>query len=171
MKKSARNARQRITPFLWFDDQAEHIASGTLAARFYAVMNLKIELVKPYRELLAVLFAASLNPQSKIGVLGNTTTMVRYSVLNVFAKVVKDASDAPYAALTEPMAALLYTAHLLILLFWLSDRSEDGKPTIKLLLFSHDTLGLINRFLRFPPFAKSLLRLAQIVQPLLNMGL
>lgn len=29
MKKSARNARQRVTPFLWFDDQAEQ------AAKFY----------------------------------------------------------------------------------------------------------------------------------------
>src|SRR5262249_51566661 len=153
------------------DEQAEGLTSGTLATRFYAVMNLKIELVKPYRELVTALFAAALNPHSKIAVLGNDTTMVRHSVLNVFAQVVSDASDAPGQALAEPLAVLLYMAHLLILLFWLNDRSEDGQTTSELLAFARDTLGLINRFLRLPPFSRSLLRLAEIVQPFLNIGL
>jgi AcrR family transcriptional regulator len=143
--------------------QVETLAPGTLVDRYYQTMLNKLEQVTPYRETLSALFSAAMNPHSVIAVLGAGTSAIRDQMTNVIKVAVLGATDAPKEPQATHLASLLYSLHLLILLFWLYDRTPDQKATYELVKFMRDTLALVRPFLMLPPVAKSLTRLAGII--------
>lgn len=64
------------------------------------------------------------------------------------------------------MATLFYAAHLLIVLFWIQDRSAGQERTHALLQFGREMLGRLRPLLGLPPVARPLARLAGIVGPM-----
>ena len=107
--------------------RAAALAPGGVAERFRALMLGKLELVGPYRESFAGLFAKMLDPRTNIGVLSQQTELVRLRAQSAFAKVVYGADDAPEAA--KQLTQGLYAAHLAILLIWSQDRTADLQST------------------------------------------
>jgi AcrR family transcriptional regulator len=143
--------------------QAEMLPPGTIAERFYHTMIHKLEQVTPYRETLGALFGAAMNPKSDIAVLGDNTATIRKRMTNVFQIASAGATDAPKEPQASQMARLLFSVHLLILLFWLYDRTPGQRATDDLVKFVRDTMMLARPFLVLPPAARSLERLAAIV--------
>jgi AcrR family transcriptional regulator len=136
-----------------------------LAERFVAIMQRKLERLAPYRTILGVLFSAGPTAQFGIAVLSERTADTRRLVGALFLAVVQGASDAPSAPQNRDLATVLYAAHLLLILFWLHDRSEQNRATHELLGMARPLLALTRRLLRLPPIAQILARFAQTIAP------
>jgi AcrR family transcriptional regulator len=78
------------------------LPTGTVAERFHAAMAIKFDLVAPYRDALAALAAALLDPRHELGVLNPQTEVVRNRVRGVFDAVIQGASDRPAAGPAVP---------------------------------------------------------------------
>lgn len=140
-----------------------------LAARFVAAMTLKLELVGPHRDAFGALFASALDPSSRVAVLGEAASEVRARVLGAFETVIAEADDAP-AGRAADVAAVLYAAHLAILLFWMHDRTPGARATKQLLALSRDALSFASPALAIPTFADALSRLALALRPVFEGG-
>ncbi len=152
------------------EEQVRTLPRASLAERFYRAMLAQLTLLAPYRELSGPMFGSALNPQSGVGVFGESTADVRRQVENVFAMVVTRATDAPRKSQAGHLATVLYGAHLALVLFWLLDRSPDTRATYELLAFTRDMLAMVRPILVLPPIVKALARLARIIGPVLGYG-
>ncbi len=147
---------------------AGELPPGTIADRFARAMQIKLALVAPHRAPLGALFAATLTPSSGIAVFGAGTGDVRARVEAVFHLVVSGAADALRGRQAEDLATVLYAGHLALLLFSFHDRTPDGRATREVVAFARDTLALVRPFLRLPPVARALARLARALRPVIG---
>lgn len=145
--------------------QVQVLPKGSIADRFEWIMRNKLARLVPYRTAFGALFGAALTPQSDVAVLGSRTSEIRERVSNIFLQVVTGASDAPRPQQARDLGMVLYAAHLLLILFWLHDRSPESRATDELLTLSRDMLARIRPILRLPPIAKTLARFAQAIRP------
>ena len=151
------------------DAEVAALPARPLAVRFAAAMEANFRHLTPHRETLGALFIAGLAPDSPVAVLGDGVSGIPFyglRVWNIFLTVCTGASDAPKRAQAEQMATLFYSAHLLMILFWLQDRSEGQARTQELLGFAQEMIGRLRPVLGLPPVAKPLARLAQIIGPM-----
>ena len=146
-----------------FAADVEHLVPASIAEQFEQSMLAKLQLIMPYREALSALFGAAMNPKSGIGVLADTTADIRASVRSVYARLLAQATDAPRKDQVEQLATVLYGAHLLIILFWLYDRTPDSWATRDVIALGREILALIRPFLVLPPVSRALARLARAV--------
>ncbi len=138
---------------------------ASIADMFRTAMKVKLEQITPFRDSTSALFSAMMNPGSKVAVLGDSTADIRADSMQAFTLLVRNATDSPRERQAEQIAALLYSAHLLVILFWLYDRTPECAATAELLDFAHDTLALLRPVLMLPPVSRSLARLTQILEP------
>lgn len=149
-----------------FAIEAAALPPGPLARRFGAAMEAHLGRLGQHRETMGALFAAGLAPDSEVAVLGDRVAGTRTRIWGIFWQVVEGASDAPKRGQAEALTTLLYAAHLLLVLFWLQDRSVGQAKTRELLGFAQETLGRLRPVLGLPPVAKPLAKLAGILGPM-----
>jgi pyoverdine/dityrosine biosynthesis protein Dit1 len=137
-----------------------------VANRFRKLMLAKLELVGPYREAFAGLFAKMLDPRANIGVLSKQTELVRLRARAAFAKVVHGADDAPDAA--TQLIQGLYAAHLALLLIWSQDQTPDSKSTHAALEMVCKLAALVCRFRWTSISASMLASIGAICGPLID---
>jgi AcrR family transcriptional regulator len=142
---------------------AHTLPFGTLADRYHALMQHKMAQVKPHRAALAAMFGAVMRPDVEVSVWGNRPLEGRDHMLEAFTLIVKDASDKPQEPLASSMGMLFYCFHLLLLLFWLYDRTPEAQATMKLLTFMQEALKLVRPMLLMPLIAKAMMKLAAIL--------
>jgi hypothetical protein len=126
-------------------------------------MQAHLALMTPYRETLAALFGAALNPRSSVAVFGEQVAHIRRQSRNIIAAVATGAMDAPHAKQINDVATILYGLQLILVLFWLQDRSEGQTTTRNALTFVRDALTMLRPMLRIPPISTMLTRLASIL--------
>src|SRR6185503_12407231 len=68
--------------------RVSELPDGSVAERFRSIMLAKLSLVAPYREALAALLAALLNPKHELSVLSTESGIIRSRVMGVFSAVV-----------------------------------------------------------------------------------
>lgn len=136
---------------------------GTMADRYHALMQHKMTQVQPYRAALAAMFGAMMRPDVEMSVWGKRTTEGRDTMLEVFNHLVQDATDKPSQPLANSLATLMYCFHLLLLLFWLYDKSAENRSTLMLLEFIHESLKLFRPMLLMPLISKTAVKLASIL--------
>lgn len=127
------------------EERLPDLPEGSLAQRFQTVMDWKIELLGPHRELLQRLLKEMENDEEEIGVFSAVTEPIRARVTGVFATVAcgaKAATDSP-AELTR----LLYRLHLGLTWIWVK------QPTLYqgLLKASQAMLALSSPLLPYQP--------------------
>ena len=149
--------------------EAMLLPAGPLSARFTAAMQADIKRLTPYRSAVGALFGAAFSPESEVSLLGEKAAPGRQIVQAAFAAVVIDATDVSSSQLREDLGKLLYAIHLLMVLYWLQDRTRDQKATQEMIGFAGQTLGRLRLFLRLPgiprllsDFAK---RVAVVTEP------
>jgi AcrR family transcriptional regulator len=150
------------------DEVAQLPAQGKLADRVEQIMRADLKRCAPYRDAFAALAGVGLLPDSEAAVLGKQTAPIRERVWRVFYLVVTGASDRLTGKVAEDVATLLYAAHLLLILFWLQDRTDSQKATSELLTLAGDVLARYRFLLRIPQVAQTLSRFAAILTPLLR---
>ena len=146
--------------------RAAALAPGGVAERFRALMMAKLELVGPYREAFAGLFAKMLDPRTAIGVLSNQTELVRVRTRAAFAKAVCEADNAPDSS--EELTQGLYAAHLALLLIWSQDRTPESKSTLAALELVCKLTDLACRFRWMPQSDTMLKSIGAIAGPLVD---
>ncbi len=148
------------------EKEVSRLPAGPMAARFVQAIEADLRGLAPHRVTMGALFSAGLAPNSEVAVLGDRVAGIRSRVCGIFGTVISGATDAPKPAQAAHLATLFYAAHLLIVLFWLQDRSTGQAKTAELLRFARETLGRLRPLLGLPPVAKPLARLAGIVGPM-----
>ena len=142
------------------------LSSGPLSQRLVSALRQHLKHLSPYREALAALFGAALQPDSEVAVLGPATDGIRQRVRAIYRQLLQDSRDAPPATQLEDVTTLCYALHLNLILFWLQDRSPQQRRTDELLEFLQGTLGSLRLALKLPPVARGAARLANILSPM-----
>jgi len=112
-----------------------------VAARFAFLMQQKLELLRPHRRALSGLVAAALDPEDALGVLSPQSSAVRQHVLQVVRDDVIEFVDVNEETRAS-LAATFYMLHLLVILFWVHDKSEGQSRT-------DDVVDLLTRGIRW----------------------
>ena len=158
-----------------FSEESEQyiyqMPGAPLADRFYQAMEYKFGQLRPYREMMGAMFGAMMNPNSGVAILGSSTGDIRDRSLDAFKLIVTGAKDAPREPAATHLATLFYSGHLLMILFWLYDRTPEQRATYELLRVTRDTLRLVRPALVLPPIARTLARLASILEPVFAGGI
>src|SRR5215510_13113426 len=137
------------------------LPEGDVATRFRALMLIKLELVTPYREVLASLLATLLDPRHELGALSQHTEIIRSRVMGAFSVVVLGARDAKKTRIPEVVRSL-YAMHLALMLLWTQDRAPNSAATCTAIDFICDLLSISGRLAWLPNADKTLGKLEQI---------
>lgn len=148
-----------------FAGQMAHMDEGPVAERLRWALQDRLAQLESYHDVLAALFGAAMRPDATAWPGAHADPM-----LDACRIIVAEAVDAPARAQVESVASLCYTLHLLVLLFWLYDRTPDRRATHSLLDFLRDTLRLARPALALPPVSRSLRRLTTIILPVFGGG-
>jgi pyoverdine/dityrosine biosynthesis protein Dit1/AcrR family transcriptional regulator len=105
---------------------------GTVADRFRAAVEKKLELVASHRATLLAVAGKALDPAARANVLGPATEVVRSKVAGVFWLAVVGATDAPPGADAARLARMLYGVHLLLILIALQGDAKATQGAIDL---------------------------------------
>ena len=150
------------------ETQIVQLPESSLAERFEQTMQAQFTLMIPHRDLLSTLFGAALNPRSSVAVFGERTSDIRQHTHNIFVIVAQGAKNAPRASQLEDVATILYGLHMLLILFWLQDRSQEQNRTWEALNLARDLLALLRPLLGLPPVSLFLARVANVIGPMLG---
>jgi AcrR family transcriptional regulator len=143
-----------------FIHQVPSLSQGKIAQRFTVAMNAKLALIEPHSELIGVLLASALNPNSRIAVLGQPSSAIRLRMQAAFAQLVRDSEDAPDPTTSAALAKLLYVTHLALLYFRVNDRTPGGLATRELLAWLETAIAYLPLVYHIPFLSDSLLKLA-----------
>lgn len=144
---------------------ANELATASLARRFDSVMKAVFARLEPYRDAFGSVLGSALNPKSDVSVLGEKSSGVRRKVSRVFTTAVMGATDAPREPQAKQLATVLFSVHLLLILFWLYDPTPGRRATRQLLALTRDMLRVARRILRLPFVSHVLTRLATAIEP------
>jgi pyoverdine/dityrosine biosynthesis protein Dit1/AcrR family transcriptional regulator len=147
--------------------RVSELPDGSLAERFRSIMLAKLSLVAPYREALASLLAALLNPKHELSVLSTESGIIRSRVMGVFSAVVLGARDG-HKVNTQQTVRSLYAMHLALMLLWTQDGSQDAKATRAAIDLVRDLLSLSGRLAWLPGAGSAFERFDEIAAPLIE---
>ncbi len=151
-----------------FDNHLDELPSGNAADRFAAAMQLKFRLMEPYRAAFGAILGVVLSPESGVAVLGDEAAETRAIAQRSFSRIVLGSRDAPKQPQADQLTDLFYTGHLLLLLFWVSDRTPGYKSTQDLLSSARDVLAFVRPMMMLPQVAGMLTRITQAMSPVFN---
>jgi AcrR family transcriptional regulator len=128
-------SKQAVVLALYQERSAAYAASAVLPAggwppRIVAALRHSLVVLGPHRAVLAAVLPALL-ADAEGGLLSPAAAGARADVEGVFHSAVKDSSMPPPSA--DAMARLAYGLQLLVILFWVLDRSEAQGATDGLL--------------------------------------
>ena len=149
-------------------DTAEHVselAKDTMSKRYPAALSLSLDSLTPHRGMLSALFSAGLSTKSPVSVLGDETAGVRGQMWATYNQLLKGCTDAPKGKQIDQVTTLMYAGHLVTVLFWIQDRSENQAYTKKLIQFCEKGIRLARPFLRIRIVTNLLTEFCEIVQP------
>jgi AcrR family transcriptional regulator len=136
-----------------YAERASALPDGSWRERFLFALRASLETLAPQRDTLAALVPVLVGDREH-GLFAPRTAFSRWRVQHVFTTAVTGANDAPDAASGEPLGRLLYLAHLLLLLWWLLDRSPSQRATSAAITLLQRALPLAAAALRFPGAAE-----------------
>ncbi len=127
-------------------ERGKELPEGTWASRALWLTRNSLEVLKPHREVLRSLLATILGGLDELNPPDNAYS--RAQVQPLFTAAVTGSTDAPPNA--AELAQALYLAHLMLLLFWLVDRTPRQRATAELLASIEASAPLIGGALALP---------------------
>lgn len=152
----------RVTELVAYMDT---LPEGQMADRYNAVLEEMTRQLNPYRYALMALFGVAMRPDSDISLMGTDNNPISKQLSDGYYQLVVGSEDALRSPKAEQMGVVLYTVHMLILLFWLYDRSDNQASTHKLLHFVHDLFKTVRPMFFLPIFPQAIAKLSSIVMP------
>jgi AcrR family transcriptional regulator len=120
-----------------------------LGGRVRALVDLKLEQFRPYRDFLGALFRSAGDPSSPLSPFGEETRDIREQSIAHFRRTLEGSDVKIPADLAEHLPFLLWLYQMGIILFWIHDRSPRQSRTARLLEKSSDLIAKTIRLSRF----------------------
>lgn len=146
-----------------YAERARVLPAGSWRERFLLALRTSLATLDPQRGTLAALVPVLVGDRTH-GLFAPGTSLSRRRVQQVFVDAVTGASDAPSSPGPAALGRLLYLAHLLVLLWWLLDRSPGHRATTRALALLERALPLLAAALRVPGAAALLGQLDELVR-------
>jgi AcrR family transcriptional regulator len=152
-----------------FEREAATMPEGRWAHRFVVALSTNLQVLAPHRVALRGLIPVLVGDANQ-GVFSESSAFSRRRVQGVFEAAVRAASDAPKSPLADAVGRLLYLLHLLVLLWWLLDRSPHQRATSALVSLLRQILSSMAIALRLPPVRRFVTSLEALVSEALLGG-
>lgn len=141
---------------------AEAQPAGQLAERYHKVLQHAIDRLSVDRGALTMLFAAAMAEDADLDVMSGALAQ---RLASAYHLLVLESDDALRDNKALELGIALYTMHMLVVLFWLYDRSPGQASTQKLLRFVHELFRLLRPMFFMPMIPQGIAKLAEIVMP------
>ena len=146
------------------DAAISDLAQGSIADRFIATMNARLENAGPYRQAFEALFGTIMTPGARAALLGAEAGDIRRKAEYAFIRLVENSTDALKSAQAQNFGKLLYAIHFAVIFYWLQDRSENQKMTQDLLDFICRGLPMLRRGMKLRIISAQVARFIRIVE-------
>lgn len=103
------------------------LPDGSVGERWAALERTRFKVLAPHRRTLLALVQAAFDPESDLGVLSPATASVRARWQELHLAVVRGATHLKVPA--DELARLLYAVDLLLVVYWIQDRSSSTRAT------------------------------------------
>jgi AcrR family transcriptional regulator len=131
--------------------QSMNMPRGKWRERFLFALRTSLSVLEPHRTALTALIPVLVSAGDE-GLFAAGTAFSRQRVQRIFEEAVMGSVDAPQRPLGEALGRVLYLVHVLVLLWWLLDKSPRQRATA----------ALVALFERVLPSAAMALRLAPV---------
>jgi AcrR family transcriptional regulator len=152
-----------------FVSRAGELPPGPWRERVSWAVRLSVSTLRPHRRCLLALVSTLVSAEGE-GVLSDDTGFSRDRVAEVFLRAVVEADDAPAAVVAHPLGRLCYTGHLMIILWWLLDRSARQQATDALVARLDGVLQLASLSLSLPGGVEAVASMDALVRAALFAG-
>lgn len=146
----------------------ESLETGQLADRYHDVLKQMVNMLTPHRFAMMALFGVAMRPDSDISLMGTDNNPISKQLSNGYRQLVLGSQDTLREPKATQLGVVLYTFHMLILLFWLYDRSDEQASSYKLLNFVHELFKMLRPMFFLPMIPQAIAKLSQIVMPSLD---
>lgn len=140
----------------------DELPSGQIADRYHRSLEGALALMAADRKTMAALFAAALAEDAPFDLLRGKRAA---RLTRAYHRLVQRSDDALRQPKALELGITLYTFHMLIVLFWLYDRSPEQESTRQLLNLTRDLFKLLRPLFFLPMIPQGIARLAEIVLP------
>ncbi len=120
--------------------QASKDMAKPLPEALAAFLELKLRVMSPHRALLRVVLKEAMDPDSPLHPLNPASKETLAISLGLFQELV-DRGGFPEDGPKGQLARGLWAAHMLVIVYWLQDRSPDQQETRKVIKTLRDALG------------------------------
>jgi AcrR family transcriptional regulator len=143
----------------------DDLPPGQMADRYTQVLEKTIQILHPHRRALMALFGVAMHPESGISLMGTDDNPISRRMSQGYHQLVLQSDDALRQPKAEQMGVVLYTFHMLVMLFWLYDRSNQQSSTVKLIGFVHELFKMLRPMFFLPVIPQAIAKLSRIVMP------
>lgn len=147
-------------------DYVDKLPAGQMVDRYDQVIRHALTELTPYRTAIMALFGTAMNPASGLSLMGTDDNPLSILISENYRNLVLESEDALRDPKAQHMGVTLYTFHMLILLFWLYDRSPEQSASLKLISFVYEIFKAIRPLFMFPMIPNAIGKLAGIMLPM-----
>ncbi|MDE2775031.1 MAG: hypothetical protein OXI77_03725 [Chloroflexota bacterium] len=140
----------------------DELPSGQIADRYHRSLTSALALMAGERKAMVALFAAALADDAPFDLLRGERAA---RLTRAYHRLVQRSDDALREPKALELGIALHTFHMLIVLFWLYDRSPKQESTGKLLNLTRDLFKLLRPMFFLPMVPQGIAKLAEIVSP------
>lgn len=144
------------------------VPTGQLADRFAGVLTHTLTALQEYRFALMALFGTAMHPDSGLPLMGIDNNPVSRQLTGAYHQLVLSSEDALRDPKAIQLAVSLYTFHMMILIFWLYDRSPEQQVTHRLVDFVHELFKILRPMFILPMVPQAIAKLSHIIMPSLD---
>jgi len=137
-------------------------APGQVADRYRQSLEAALEAMSSQRGELAALFSAAMTDEASLDLVRGDGAE---RLARAYHRLVLRSDDALRDPKALQLGIALYAIHMLVVLFWLYDRSPDQAATQKLLGWAHELFKLLRPLYLLPMIPQGIAKLAAIVMP------
>ena len=138
-------------------------SARSLGDAFVEFMQLKMSKLSKFRKLLVVVLKESFDPESAISPLNKASAPFREKNIQIFSDMAgrfgsKDAKEA---------GQILWLVHMLVLAYWLYDRSEKYEATQRLLRTTSTCIGAMGLLSHVPGWSQIVQQIKSVISAIL----
>jgi AcrR family transcriptional regulator len=146
-----------------FEVQAAGMKPGKWRERFLFALDTSLRVLRPHRTALRALTPILVGDPDD-GVFAESTAFSRRRVQQVFENAVAGSSDAPKPPMAAALGRLFYLVHLVVLLWWLLDKTPKQRATAALVALTEQLLPSAALTLRLPPIRRFVIAIDELIR-------
>ena len=146
-------------------DYMEALPTGQLADRYHRVLEHSLNQLLPHRLPLMALFGSAMQSDSSMSLMDTNPNSLSQRLVEGYHQLVLGSEDALREPKSMQLGIALYTFHMLIILFWLYDRTPNQQATHKLRHFVYELFKTLRPMFILPMVPQAIAKLAGIIMP------